>query len=138
LITVVVLVATGILLWWRLRPRRHGPRLAGRPGARIGEVLDDAVGDVLAEQDPRRAVIAAWARMERVLAAHGHARRPAETPFEYAGRAFVELGMAREALEGFAALYEWARFSVNQVTPGMREEALGRLLAVRESIRVVA
>jgi hypothetical protein len=138
LITLVVLVAAGVLLWWRLRPRRHGPRLGGRPGAVIGQVLDDAVDDVLAEEDPRRAVIAAWARMERVLAAHGHARRPPEAPFEYAARAFVELGLARESLEGFASLYEWARFSLNQVTPGMRVEALDRLLAVRESIRVGA
>ena len=70
------------------------------------------------------------------LAAHGHARRAPEAPFEYAARAFAELGLAREALDRFAALYEWARFSVNQVTPGMREEALDRLLSVRESIRV--
>src|SRR2546422_5420633 len=35
----------------------------------------------------RRAVIAAWARMERLLATHGHARRPAEAPSEYAARA---------------------------------------------------
>ena len=41
-----------------------------------------------------------------------------------------------DSLDRFAALYEWARFSVNQVTPGMREEALDRLLSVRESIRV--
>jgi hypothetical protein len=136
LITLVVLLAAGVLLWRQLRPRRHGPRLAGRPAAVIGEVLDDAVDDVLAEEEPRRAVIAAWARMERVLAAHGHARRPPETPFEYAARAFLELRLAGDALEGFADLYEWARFSVNQVTPAMREEALGTLLSVRESIRV--
>jgi uncharacterized protein DUF4129 len=136
LITLVVLLAAGVLLWRQLRPRRHSPRLGDPPGAVIGEVLDDAVDDVLAEEDPRRAVIAAWARLERVLAAHGHARRAPEAPFEYAARAFAELGLAREALDGFAALYEWARFSVNQVTPGMREEALDRLLWVRESIRV--
>jgi hypothetical protein len=136
LITLVVLMVAGVLLWRQLRPRRHGPRLGGPPGAVIGEVRDDAVDDVLAEEDPRRAVIAAWARLERVLAAHGHARRAPEAPFEYAARAFAELGLAREALDGFAALYEWARFSVNQVTPGMREEALDRLLSLRESIRV--
>jgi hypothetical protein len=136
LITLVVILAAGVLLWRQLRPRRHNPRLGGPPGAVIGEVLDDAVDDVLAEEDPRRAVIAAWTRLERVLAAHGHARRAPEAPFEYAARAFAELGLAREALDRFAALYEWARFSVNQVTPGMREEALDRLLSVRESIRV--
>jgi hypothetical protein len=38
------------------------------------------------DQDPRRAVIAAYARLERVLAAFGLARRPAETPQEYRGR----------------------------------------------------
>jgi hypothetical protein len=138
LITAGVIVAVALLLAWQLRPLRYGSRLAGPPASAIGEVLDDAVDDVLAEEDPRRAVIAAWARMERVLASRGHARRPAEAPLEYARRAFMELGLAGIALEGFAGLYEWARFSVNLVTPGMRDEALETLMAVRERVRIGA
>jgi hypothetical protein len=137
-ITLLVLVAVAILLWRQVRPERRRPRPARRPWPRLAQVLDDMLEDVLAEEDPRRAVIAAWARMERVLAAHGHARRPAEAPSEYAARAFADLGLAGSALEGFPGLFEWARFSVNEVTPDMREEALGRLLTIREGVKIGA
>jgi hypothetical protein len=104
----------------------------------LAAVLDDAIEDVLREQDPRRAVIAAWARLERVLAAHGLPRQPAQAPFEYAGLAVAEAELTPAAVEGLARLFEWARFSVNEVTPGMREEALGALVAIRDQIRLAA
>lgn len=136
LITVAVVLATGFLLWRQVRasPRRAGaPRPAGRA---LQEVLDDALDGVISEQDPRRAVIVAWARMEQVLAARGLPRRPSEAPFEYAARAFAELGLPAEGLEGFAWLFEWARFSLNEVTQAMREDAAQRLSALREGLRL--
>jgi hypothetical protein len=65
------------------RRRRHPPPT---PAERLVELLDDTLEDLEADPDPRRAVIAAWARMERGLAAAGLPRRPAEAPFEYATR----------------------------------------------------
>ncbi len=50
------------------------------------DLLDDTLEDLEREPDPRRAMIGAWARMERGLAAAGLPRHPAEAPFEYAGR----------------------------------------------------
>jgi Domain of unknown function (DUF4129) len=137
-ITLLVLVAVVFLLWRQVRPGHRRSRSARRPGPQLAQAPDDMLEDVRAEVDPRRAVIAAWARMERVLAAHGHARRPAEAPSEYAARTFAELGPAGSALEGFAGLFEWARFSVNEVTPGMREEALGWLEAIHAGVKVGA
>lgn len=66
------------------------------------------------ERDPRRAVIAAGARLEGVLGAHGLPRLPAEAPFEYTARAFAELrefGVTEPTLDRLARLFEWARFS---------------------------
>ena len=54
--------------------------------AALDEVLADTLDDLRAEQDPRRAVIRAFARMEKTFAAHGVAREPAETPREYVVR----------------------------------------------------
>ena len=65
------------------RRRRRPPRT---PAERLVELLDDTLEDLEGEPDPRRAVIAAWARMERGLAAAGLPRHPAEAPFEYAAR----------------------------------------------------
>ena len=65
------------------RRRRRPP---STPAERLVELLDDTLDDLEGEPDPRRAVIAAWARMERGLAAAGLPRHPAEAPFEYASR----------------------------------------------------
>jgi hypothetical protein len=136
-IVVGLLVAGAVLAWWFLRPRRP---LGALSLARLQAVLDDAIDDVLGEADPRRAVIAAWVKLEGVLAGHGVSRRESEAPFEYAARAGTELdarlGVEGGWLEQLAGLFEWARFSTHDVTPGMREEALAGLVAVRDGLRV--
>jgi hypothetical protein len=136
-IVVALLVAGAVLAWWFLRPR---PRSRALPLSRLRAVLDDAIDDVLGEADPRRAVIAAWARLERVLSRHGVPRRDSEAPFEFAARAeaelAAELGVDGGWLEQLAGLFEWARFSTHDVTPAMREEALGSLVAVRDGLRL--
>ncbi|HYW23165.1 MAG TPA: DUF4129 domain-containing protein [Terriglobales bacterium] len=136
-IVVGLLVAGAVVTWWFLRPRRPAAALSL---ARLQAVLDDAIDDVLGEADPRRAVIAAWSRLERVLAGHGVPRHDSEAPFEYAARAGeeldAELGVEGGWLEQLAGLFEWARFSTHDVTPGMREEALAGLVAVRDGLRV--
>jgi hypothetical protein len=138
-IVVALLVAAAVLAWWFLRPRRQA---GGLSLARLQAVLDDAIDDVLGEADPRRAVIAAWARLERVLARYGVSRHDSEAPFEYAARAGAELhaqlGVEGGWLEPLAGLFEWARFSTHEVTPAMREEALAGLVAVRDGLRLVA
>jgi Domain of unknown function (DUF4129) len=132
-IVVALLAAGAVGLWWVLRPRpAPGIPLARR----LQAVLDDAIDDVLAEGDPRRAVIAAWARLERVLDRSGVPRRDSEAPFEYAARAGAALEVEPRWLERLADLFEWARFSTHEVTPAMREEALDRLVAVRDGLRV--
>jgi len=131
-----LVLGAAVLAWRALRTAHIRP---GRsPLASLEALLDDAIEDVLAEADPRRAVIAAWARLERVLAGHGLPRRAAEAPFEFALRACLELGIQRASLERLADLYEWARFSLNEVTPAMREQALNGLLDVRDGLRVAA
>lgn len=134
---VVGLVLVAAFLVWRAM-RTVMPRSKRSALASVQALLDDAIEDVLAEADPRRAVIAAWARLERVLAGHGLPRRDAEAPLEYATRARIELAVERLSLERLADLYEWARFSLNEVTPAMRQEALDGLLSVRDGLRVAA
>ncbi|HXM56017.1 MAG TPA: DUF4129 domain-containing protein [Candidatus Dormibacteraeota bacterium] len=134
---VLALIAAGAAaLWWFLlrQRRRTGPS----PLQRLQAVLDDAIDDVLAEGDPRRAVIAAWARLERVLGRQGLPRRDSEAPFEYAARAGAALEVEPRWLERLADLFEWARFSTHEVTPAMREEALRGLTDIRDGLRIAA
>jgi hypothetical protein len=104
----------------------------------LADVLDDALADLRAERDPRRAIIAAYARMERLLAAYGVPRRPSEAPFEYLGRVLVELRATASSVFDLTALFERAKFSRHKIDTGMRDEAISALAAVRDGLRAPA
>jgi hypothetical protein len=127
------------------RRRRRPPRT---PGERLVELLDDTLEDLEREPDPRRAVIGAWARMERGLAAAGLPRRPAEAPFEYAGRVLesalaptdrgTPLGfpgpLRPDSVHRLTGLFERAKFSRHAIGEDHRHEAIAALRAVRREL----
>ena len=80
-VVVVGLVVVAAIAYVASSRRTRRPR---DPQAELAEelaaALDDALDDLRAEADPRRAIIAAYAHLERVLAANGVARPPSETP----------------------------------------------------------
>lgn len=104
----------------------------------LAVVLDDTLDDLRAESDPRRAVIAAYARLERVLAAHGTARRAAETPQEYLRRVLDRLTLDTSAVRRLTDLFSQAKFSQHAVDIGMKEEAIDALEHVRDELREAA
>jgi len=117
------------------RRRRQPPRT---PAERLVDLLDDTLEDLEREPDPRRAVIGAWARMERGLAAAGLPRHPAEAPFEYAGRV-LEAALARPApVHRLTGLFERAKFSRHRIGEGDREQAIAALRAVRRDLAEAA
>src|SRR5438874_2087457 len=88
----VVLIVAAALALWRQQRRRWGARRAERELQRaLADVVADALDDLREDTDSRRAVIQAYARMERVLAVHAVPRRPYETPAELLARALIEL-----------------------------------------------
>jgi MFS family permease len=100
----------------------------------LAAILDDTLEDLKGERDPRRAVVAAYASMERALAAHGLPRRSSEAPLEYLERALEELSASASSASRLTRLFEWARFSDHRVEPGMKEEAIEALEAVRAEL----
>ena len=90
----------------------------------LSDVLAETLDDLRAESDPRRAVIAAYVRMERSLAAHGIPRQRSEAPHEYLGRVLGELSGGRLAAARLTALFERARFSPHEIDAGMKAEAI--------------
>ena len=97
-------------------------------------LLDDTLGDLRDEPDPRRAVVAAYARMERVLAAFGAPRRPFEAPLEYVQRVAPDLEhvpAASRLLSELTHLYERAKFSPHTIDPEMKEHAIATLQSLR-------
>jgi hypothetical protein len=103
----------------------------------LAALLEDTLDDLRREPDPRRAVIAAYARMERALAAFGFPRRVFEAPLEYLERLAPELeelpGAARLVFE-LTHLYERAKFSAHAIDAGMKEDAIDTLLALRAEL----
>lgn len=103
----------------------------------LAALVDDTLDDLRADPDPRRAVISAYARMERVLAAFGLPRRPFEAPLEYLQRASPDLdhvpGAARLIFE-LTHLYERAKFSPHEIDVEMKEQAIATLESLRAEV----
>ena len=127
--------AGGAAAFVLVRRRRRGDEAPPGVAAELSQALDDAIDDVRAETDPRRAVIKAYARMETVLAAHGLPREPAEAPYEFLGRTLEQLRASGASVHRLTDLFERAKFSLHEIDGGMREEAIAALTAVRDELR---
>jgi Domain of unknown function (DUF4129) len=126
-------VAFGAFLVAEGRRRRRLPRDWNAVEA-LSDVLDETLDDLRAETDPRRAVIAAYARMERALAAHGFPRRRFEAPHEYLGRVLGELSGGRLAAARLTALFERARFSPHEIDASMKAEAIDAIESLQADL----
>jgi hypothetical protein len=105
----------------------------------LAALLDATLDDLRAEPDPRRAVIAAYARMERALAAYGLPRHPFEAPLEFLERAAPELAAThpggRRLVFELTHLFERAKFSQHAVDEEMKRDAIATLEALRDDLR---
>jgi hypothetical protein len=130
------LIAVGGAIYYVRRRSTLGPPIEPTPDvkAALAAVVSDAIDDLRNEPDARRAVIAAYARMERALARHGNARHPAETPFEYLARILGELNVRARAVADLTDLFEYAKFSSHPVDDLMKERAISALRSVREDL----
>jgi hypothetical protein len=128
------LVLLAVAAWWFSRRARRRARGELRPAlaTEIARAVDESLDDLRAEPDPRRAVIAAYARLERVLAAHDLPRRAAEAPLEYLARMLSELDVSERAARTLTDLFERAKFSQHAVEPEMKEQAIAALETVRD------
>jgi len=135
-LAVGLLVAVALAGWWLAARGRRSLRepLQATPEEALADVLAETLDDLRAERDPRRAVIAAYARMERALAASGLPRAPAEAPDEYLGRILSDAAVSQRATTRLTSLFAWARFSGHDVRPEMKEEAIATLEQVQREL----
>jgi Domain of unknown function (DUF4129) len=133
---VVALLGGAALVVLAGRGARKTPRAwqFGRQEA-VSAALDESLDDLRNDPDLRRAIVAAYARMEAALARAGLPRHPAEAPYEYLERALASLDASAGSVRRLTALYEWAKFSHHDPEPAMRDEAVGALVAVRDELR---
>jgi hypothetical protein len=100
----------------------------------LSEEISLALDDLRSERDIRRAVIAAYARMEKVLAQRGVRRRVSETAFEYLGRILQEMRVTPAAAAALTQLFEEAKFSRHDLGEDGRKRAIGALEIVRSDL----
>jgi hypothetical protein len=101
------------------------------PGA---EMVEGSLDALLAEPDPRRAVIAAYQSMDRWLAMAGLGRERWEAPFEHLSRVLQGLGATAPLAHQLASLFERAKFDKRPCGPEMKDEALAALVLLRENL----
>ena len=97
-------------------------------------LLDDSLEDLRRDPDPRRAVIATYARMERGLAARGVNRDPADTPLEYLSHILAAHRVSELAASRLTELFEQAKFSDHVIDEEIRREAIAALEAVKAEL----
>jgi hypothetical protein len=129
-----VVALAGAWLAVRARRRRRPARGDGDAQDALVAAVDDSLEDLARETDPRRAVIKAYDRMERALAASGAARERAETPLEYLRRALTAVRASQTSIRRLTDLFEQARFSAHTIDAAMKGEAIIALSALRAEL----
>ncbi|MET8387792.1 DUF4129 domain-containing protein [Streptosporangium canum] len=104
-----------------------------RPPAAAGEMraaLRAALTDLDAGDDPRRAVIACWLRLEHAAAGAGTPRMAADTPGDLVTRLLAAHRVSGPALGRLAAAYRQARYAPHEVAESLRGTARRALAEV--------
>jgi hypothetical protein len=138
---LLAVALTGLLAWqWHARRRMlpgtgAGEDAAGdpQPAAVQGAVVS-TIDAMLADPDPRAAIIGAYARLLEGLSACGAGRREHEAPFEHLHRVLAVLQVRPGPMRRLTALFSAARFSTHPPTESDREEALTALLAIASDL----
>ncbi len=126
--TILAIVLVAILAGVAVLVLRRGRAPADAPEpAAAGEAVRAAIAALQADADPRGAVIAAYAAMQRTLATHGLVRSPSEAPREFLRRVLVADRAAEEDAGTLTGLFEEARFSTHPISERTRERALSAL-----------
>ena len=137
---ILLAVALGlIVVVWRVLLHRGAADLATE--GEDQQLHDDMVASIdsltlqLREgDDPRTAVLNAYATLESVLASHGGPRSASETPTEHLQRVLARLSLDKAPFVRLVRLYEVARFSSDVITVEQREQAIASLEQARQEL----
>lgn len=128
-----IVVTTGIAVAHGRRNREALDEEAQLARA-LDDVLSDSLDDLRAERDPRKAVIRAYARMEKTFGAYGVPREEHETPLEYVARVLDSLRVSSFAVRRLVSLFERAKFSPHTIETSMKDDAIEALAGLRAEL----
>jgi hypothetical protein len=131
--SLVVGIGGSMLLLVQRRRREEEPDALR---VTVAEVLEETLDDLVREPDPRKAVIGAYAKMERTLAARGFPRAESEAPGEYLARILDVAGASGHSARRITKLFERARFSEHDIDQAMKQDAIDSLSGLRAELLV--
>jgi hypothetical protein len=122
LVWIALVTTIAFLLWrWRLV---HDRREFRPPTPAAEEPAGPDLDDLRRERNPRRAVIAAYGAMERLMDRDGLPRGVHEAPMEYLGRVTRHGHNGVVSVHRLTGLFQRARFSHRPVDENMRQQAI--------------
>jgi Domain of unknown function (DUF4129) len=139
-VVILGVVVVGALGWAAWSARRRRPVRDDEPAdpeeqrVAVGRTFDASLADLEAEPDPRRAIIAAYARLLDGLAACGLGRRDAEAPAEHLRRALQALRVRDAPMHALVDLFAEARFSQHELTARHKAAAIDAFRAARDDL----
>lgn len=133
-IAAAVLVALALLMWLRLARRSSQKPSQAALAADLADVIEEGIDALRSLADPRHAVIAAYAAMERAFGRIGLPRRAFEAPLEFVNRILSSLPRAADDTRELTLLFELARFSQHEVDEEMRSTAVAALSRIRDRL----
>jgi hypothetical protein len=136
--TILAILAIAIALVGLMLLVRHRAGAGDAMSERIAAeaAVRAAIGALDVADDPRSAVIAAYAAMEHTLATHGIKRARAEAPREYLRRVLQAASGAERDARTLTSLFEEARFSTHPIPERVRQHALDALSSLRNRLAV--
>jgi hypothetical protein len=131
IVAALGLVFLGLAVKWRLADDRLPADGLDDRSTMTAQAVAVSLDALRREPDPRRAVIAAYAAMERSLSDAGLGRRRSEAPLEYLRRVLAGSTGATDEVRTITHLFQLAKFSSHAVDETMRTGAITALERIR-------
>jgi hypothetical protein len=144
---VLLLLAFLVICAFAVRAIAHDrQRRRGVGPVRFSPAVSSAHNDVVAaldagieeladsDNDPRRAVIACWVRLEQAAASAGIVRATGDSPTDLVGRLLATQQVDAGALAELAAAYREARYATHTVDDRMRRRAIEAVRRLRTDL----
>jgi hypothetical protein len=101
----------------------------------VAAALDAGIEELIdSDNDPRRAVIACWVRLEQAAASAGIVRATGDSPTDLVSRLLATQQVDVGALAGLADAYREARYATHTVDDRVRRQAIEALHRLRTDL----
>ena len=133
-VAVTLAVAAPIAVLIRRRRARTDEAVDGDTESALGRAVTASIAALESDRDPRRAILRAYAQMERAFDRVEIVRARDETASEFLVRTTRRLPLSAPAAAALTGRFEEVRYSTHEITEADREDALASLRVVEREL----